>query len=549
MKPALRWLAIGALCAANVGQAATFQFSYVDDPAEGLNDTTPFTPEGGNNATTLGQARRNVLDEAGRLWGLLLTSNVPIKVDASVDPLTCTVNSATLAQARPTLVYRNPAGPKPNVYYPSALMDALTGADLNEGSPSTAGRADILVRINLSLHNDASCFGGSRFYYGFDHAGGLNQPDLLQVLMHEIAHGLGFTSLVDLTTGNGLVEGDGIDRVGSYDQFIYDESVSLPWTSMTASQRLQSAVRGGSLAWSGANVNRWRARYSSGSTAAGRMLLYAPSSISTGSSVSHWDTSLTPNALMEPVRQPTTSNFTDLTTCAMKDIGWTVARCIDGSNAAPVAQGTTITVLEDTPTNIPLVGTDADGDSLTFALVTTPAMGSLSAPSAGSTASTLYTPNANASGSDSFSFTAIDDSATSGAATITINITPVNDAPVAHAKTATVESGKSIGVVLTGSDVEGDALTFAVVSQPASGKLSGTPPNLTYKSNKGFTGVDTFTYRASDAALDSAPVTVSVTVTAATGGGGGGATDLALLSMLAALAGVAVRARLRAARS
>jgi hypothetical protein len=477
-----------------------------------------------------------------------LTSNIPIKIDAAVDPLTCTVSSATLAQAGPTLYYRNSAGPQPNVFYPSALADSLSGVDLNETSQSTAGTADIVVFINLSLHNNGSCFGGSRFYYGLDHAAPLNQPDLLQVLMHEIAHGLGFTSLVNLTTGSGIVGSDNVERLGSYDQFIYDESVALPWTSMTAQQRLQSAVRNGFLAWTGANANKWRTRYSSGSTAAGRMLLYAPATISSGSSVSHWDTTLTPNSLMEPFRQPTTSSFTDLTTCALKDIGWTVARCIDAANATPVAQPNTITVLEDTPTNISLAGTDADGDGLTFALATTPAKGSLSAPSAGSPSTTLFTPTANANGADSFTFTATDDSSTSGAATITINITPVNDAPVADAKTATVAAGKSVAIALSGSDVDGDALTFAVVTQPGSGKLSGTPPNLTYKASKGFSGVDTFTYRASDAALNSAPVTVSVTVTAAAGGGGGGATDLALLSMLAALAALALRARLRAAR-
>jgi hypothetical protein len=314
---------------------------------------------------------------------------------------------------------------------------------------------------------------------------------------------------------------------------------------MTASQRLQSATRAGSLAWTGTNVNKWRTRFTAGSTAAGRMLLYAPATISSGASVSHWDTSLFPNALMEPFRTPTTSSFTDITTCAMKDIGWTVSKCIDAANSTPVALAQTISVVEDTPTTITLTGTDADNDALTFAVATQAGHGTVFTTSA---TTTLFTPNLNATGGDAFTFTATDESAVSAASTVTINITPVNDVPQADPKTVTVESGKSVAVTLSGTDVDGDALTFAVVAAPASGTISGTPPNLSYRASSGFTGNDTFTYRASDAALSSAPVTVTVVVTAATGGGGGGGGGGATgLPFLALLAGLLARMRMRAA--
>jgi hypothetical protein len=133
---------------------------------------------------------------------------------------------------------------------------------------------------------------------------------------------------------------------------------------------------------------------------------------------------------------------------------------------------------------------------------------------------------------------------------VTINITAVNDAPAAVAKTATVQAGNSVGITLSGTDVDGDALTFAVLSNPASGTLSGISPNLTYTPNSGFSGADSFTYRANDAALASATVTVSITVTSAPnnggGGGGGGATGLPFLLLLG---GLLARARLRAARA
>lgn len=559
MRQPARWLALCALFAAvNAAHAATFQFRYSDDAGEGMNDPTPFTPEGGNNATTLGEARKNVLTEAARIWGTLITSNVPIIIDVTVDPLPCDLNSATLASAGATFVYRDFAGaPQAGVFYPSALADALTNINVSEQSPSTQGSADLRILINATLNNTAGCFGGLRFYYGFDHSNGI-QPDLLQVLLHEIAHGLGFSSRVNPTTGQVNVGTDGIERFNSYDQFVFDEAVGASWVTLTATQRQQSAVRTGLLAWNGTNANRWRHRYSAGSsTTNGRLRLYAPATPSQGSSVSHLDTALSPNALMEPNRNNTTNSFTDLTTCVLKDIGWTVTRCIDAANATPAATAQTVSVLEDTPTTIVLAGTDADGDPLTYALAGTPTKGTLSALATVGPPSTLYSPALNANGADSFTFTVTDENSTSPAGTVTISITPVNDQPAAVAKTATVQSGKSVAITLTGTDIDGDALTFTVVTGPASGTISGTPPNITYTANSGFTGADSFTYRANDATLSSTPVTVSITVTPASstggggggnggGGGGGGATGLPLLALLA---GLLARQRWRAARA
>jgi hypothetical protein len=309
MRSRAGWLllcALGAM-AGSAHAAVTFQFrNNTDGPGEGLNDTTPFLPEGGNTATTLGEARLKVLEEAGRVWGSLLNSSVPIVVDARVDPLTCGSGGITLATAGPATAYRNPSGPQPDVFFPSALADSLAGTDI----AATSGTADIRVTINLSLHNNLNCANGARFYYGFDHNHGA-MPDLLEVLLHELGHGLGFSSFVDLTTGNGIIQ-SGVERFGSYDQYIFDEAANQSWTSMTAQQRLQAAARSGFLGWTGTNANNSRLRYTSGVTAGGRLMLYAPTTISTGSSVSHWDITLTPSALMEPFIINATNNFTDL---------------------------------------------------------------------------------------------------------------------------------------------------------------------------------------------------------------------------------------------
>src|SRR5262245_41763322 len=117
MKRYIVWL---VACAAlmDSAHAATFTFRSIDDPGEGLNDPTPFTPVGGNTATTLGEARMNVLREAGRIWGALLQSNVPILVDAKFDALACTLTSATLGQAGPRGYFANfPGAPNATTYY------------------------------------------------------------------------------------------------------------------------------------------------------------------------------------------------------------------------------------------------------------------------------------------------------------------------------------------------------------------------------------------------------------------------------------------------
>jgi hypothetical protein len=60
--------------------------------------------------------------------------------------------------------------------------------------------------------------------------------------------------------------------------------------------------------------------------------------------------------------------------------------------------------------------------------------------------------------------------------------------------------------------VEGSALTYTVVTQPTNGSLSGTAPNLTYTAGAGYSGPDSFTFKVNDGTEDSAPATVTLTV-------------------------------------
>lgn len=94
-----------------------------------------------------------------------------------------------------------------------------------------------------------------------------------------------------------------------------------------------------------------------------------------------------------------------------------------------------------------------------------------------------------------------------------VPVIPANNAPVAASKSVTTAEGAPLPITLGGTDVDGNALTFAILGGPANGTLAGTVPNLTYNPAANFSGSDQFTFRANDGTADSAPATISITVT------------------------------------
>ncbi|HEX2401217.1 MAG TPA: Ig-like domain-containing protein, partial [Mycobacterium sp.] len=176
----------------------------------------------------------------------------------------------------------------------------------------------------------------------------------------------------------------------------------------------------------------------------------------------------------------------------------------------PVANAQSINTDEDTATAVTLSGSDAEGDSLTFTVTSGPAHGTLS----GSGANLTYTPDANYNGPDSFTYVANDGWTDSEATSVSLTVQAVNDAPVANAQSISTNEDTATAVTLPGSDVEGDGLTYRVVSGPAHGTLSGSGANLTYTPAANYNGPDAFTYVANDGVADSAAASVSLTVNA-----------------------------------
>jgi hypothetical protein len=174
----------------------------------------------------------------------------------------------------------------------------------------------------------------------------------------------------------------------------------------------------------------------------------------------------------------------------------------------PLADAKSITLGEDAPANVILSGSDVDGNALTFSVVSLPAHGALS----GTVPNLIFTPAVNFNGSDSFTYVANDGSLNSLPATVSLVVTAVNDAPTANSVTYAINEGVTLAITLTGSDVDGDALTFAVLTQPTRGVLTGTPPNLSFLPAANFNGLDSFTFRASDSSLNSPSATITIQV-------------------------------------
>jgi VCBS repeat-containing protein len=200
----------------------------------------------------------------------------------------------------------------------------------------------------------------------------------------------------------------------------------------------------------------------------------------------------------------------------------TVTITVNPVNDLPVASDDAYSTPEDTPLNITAIGVlsndaDIDGDTLTAALVSGPANGTLTLNADGSF---LYTPNANFNGTDTFTYKTSDATAESNVATVTMTVTSVNDLPAASDDSYTTDEDTALtiaaaGVLTNDSDLDGNALTAALVTGPTNGTLTlNADGSFGYTPNANFNGTDTFTYKANDGTGESNVATVTITVAA-----------------------------------
>ncbi len=237
-------LILSALLAASGPAAAAAVIAIINGNAAGVgfNDPTPVAPLPTNPGTTLGQQRLIAFQYAADLWGAKLDSVPFITVLATFEPLSCTPTAATLGSAGPISVSSDfPNAIYPNTWYHAALANKLAGVVVD---PTFN---EIRARFNSAI-GTAGCLTGSAWYLGRDLNAPVGQINLTTVLLHEFAHGLGFSSVTNVSTGV-LLAG----QSDAYSKFYFDTGLGLARDAMSDAQRQASAISG-NVIWNGPNV-------------------------------------------------------------------------------------------------------------------------------------------------------------------------------------------------------------------------------------------------------------------------------------------------------
>ncbi|UCG50786.1 MAG: choice-of-anchor D domain-containing protein, partial [Candidatus Latescibacterota bacterium] len=304
-------LAIGVTLAVPSANAANINIINLDGPGEGFNDPTPVSPVGGNPGTTLGQQRLNCFIRAGQIWGAILSSSVTIDIDANMDPLFCNATSAVLGSAGPNTVHRNYAGaPLANTWYVQAEANSHAGVDLS-------GSSDGGMTFNSNLNGDPGCLGGLQWYYGFDESPPGGDIDFVTVLVHEMAHVLGFLTLIGSDGSLFYSTHDVYERL-----MYHDGAVPPDYPSMTNAQRAAGNIGDPNLVFDGFYTNQEAAAIPlTAGVTNGRVRLHGPNPYQSGSSLSHFSTAVFPNQIMEPYYTGP-DHTPELDPQLMKDIGW-----------------------------------------------------------------------------------------------------------------------------------------------------------------------------------------------------------------------------------
>lgn len=248
---------------------------------------------------------KTAFEQAVLLWESYLISSQTIRIKAT---WTTTLTSSTLAVSGTTRIYKNFLNaPFSNVWYPTALAEALSGKDLNSGD----------YDINVSLN------GNINWYYGIDAKAQAGKYDLITITMHEIAHGLGISSSMEVMNSDTQGQYGQSGSAYVYDVFMQDaQKIKLTNTGVygNPSQDLKRTLTSNALYFGLKNTKF--------SNALPR--LYAPTTYKSGVSFSHFDETTYPsgnnNSLMSPnVRAAEVNqNPGELLLNCLNEMGWQI---------------------------------------------------------------------------------------------------------------------------------------------------------------------------------------------------------------------------------
>ena len=194
-----------------------------------------------------------------------------------------------------------------------------------------------------------------------------------------------------------------------------------------------------------------------------------------------------------------------------------LSACSDGgaANLPPDLLDPSVTTTEDQAVSFTLPATDPRGEALTFT-TSTPAHGTVT----GTAPDLVYTPAADFAGEDQFTVT-VSDGASEVTATVTVTVTPVNDAPIATDDMVVTNEDTSLDVAassLTANDVDVDGPSLAITSvdEAVHGSVSLVGQAVTFVPDANYNGAASFGYTVTDGTLTS-HATVHVTVGAVDG--------------------------------
>lgn len=271
-------------------KTATIEVEYVNFPSDNLAKTA--------------------FQFAVDIWETELISTVPIRVQAEWRPL----SSGVLGQAIWGSAYANFGGEQHrNTFYPVALAEKIAGHEIN--GPD---EPDILASFNSN----------ASWYFGTDGNTPAGKMDMVTIVLHEIAHGLGFTDTYDVKGGEGSV---GLGNGSASIPFVFDlfvENVSdknLFQDFLSPSQALAAELQSANIFFN--------SLLTTAALDGARPKLYAPSTFDNGSSISHLDET-TFNAAQDANRLMTPQiSFAEsihdpgsVLLAALADMGWVYTR-------------------------------------------------------------------------------------------------------------------------------------------------------------------------------------------------------------------------------
>ncbi|MEH7071026.1 tandem-95 repeat protein, partial [Priestia megaterium] len=179
-------------------------------------------------------------------------------------------------------------------------------------------------------------------------------------------------------------------------------------------------------------------------------------------------------------------------------------------NDNPVTQNYAVITNEDTPLVGQIQATDVDGNSLTFQLQSPPTNGTVTVTNSGSY---IYTPNLNFNGTDQFTVLVSDGQGGTAVSTVTVTVTPVNDAPTVPNYTFSTQEDSPVVGAIVGTDVDGNPLSYQLQNRPTNGiTVVNTNGTFSYQPNLNFNGTDQFTVLVSDGQGGTAVSTVTINV-------------------------------------